>query len=145
MYLDESGFAYDAPRMYGYSARGRRCYGKHDWGAKGRINVIGALLKGILLTASLFQTTIDTIVFTSWVEQDLIPKLPPESVVIMDNASFHKGQKMKEALEDAGHTLLYLPTYSPDLNPIEKKWAQAKAVRRRERCDVNSLFQFANL
>ena len=114
-------------------------------GAKGRTNVIGALLKGILLTASLFQTTIDTIVFTSWVEQDLIPKLPPESVVIMDNASFHKGQKMKEALEDAGHTLLYLPTYSPDLNPIQKKWAQAKAVRRRERCDVHTLFQFVDL
>ena len=145
MYLDESGFAHDAPRLYGYSYKGRRCYGIHDWGAKGRTNVIGALLNGILLTASLFQSTIDTVVFTSWIEQDLIPKLPPKSVVIMDNASFHKGQQMKRFIEDAGHTLLYLPTYSPDLNPIEKKWAQAKAIRRRERCDVDSLFSIVRL
>ena len=93
----------------------------------------------------LFCERVDTFTFTSWVEQDLIPKLPPERVVIMDNASFHKGQQMKKSIEDAGHTLLYLPTYSPDLNPIEKKWSQAKAVRRRERCDVDTLLKIAGL
>lgn len=145
MFLDESGFAHDAPRIYGYSRKGKRCYGVHDWGARGRTNAIGALLNGVLLTVSLFQSTIDTITFTSWVEQDLIPKLPPKSVVIMDNASFHKGKQMKKFIEDAGHILFYLPTYSPDLNPIEKKWAQSKAVRRRERCDVDTLFQINGL
>lgn len=145
VYLDESGFAHDAPRLHGYSDKGKRCYGIHDWGAKGRTNVIGALLNGILLTASLFQTTIDTVIFTCWIEQDLIPKLPPKSVVIMDNASFHKGEQMKKSIEEAGHTLLYLPTYSPDLNPIEKKWAQTKAIRRKERCDVDTLFQMSEI
>ena len=71
----------------------------------------------------------------------IIPKLPPQSIIIMDNASFHKGKEMKEIIENAGHTLLYLPAYSPDLNPIEKKWAQAKAVRRSLHCDIESLFQ----
>lgn len=140
VFLDESGFAHDMPRTHGYSLKGHRCYGKHDWGAKGRTNVIGALFAGTLLTVSLFHTTINTAIFNAWVIQDLLPKLPPNCVVVMDNATFHKSEDMKISLENAGHTLLYLPPYSPDLNPIEKKWAQAKAVRRKANCDINNLF-----
>ncbi|NDE11823.1 MAG: IS630 family transposase, partial [Chitinophagia bacterium] len=131
VFVDESGFAHDMPRTHGYAAKGSRCFGTHDWGAKGRTNVIGALLLGVLLTVSLFQANINTSIFNAWVIEDLIPKLPPQSVVIMDNASFHKGALMKKAIEDAGHALLYLPPYSPDLNPIEKKWSQAKSIRKR--------------
>ena len=141
VFLDESGFSHDMPRTHGYALRGERCYGTQDWGAKGRTNVMGALLGGVLLTVSLFQTTINTAVFNGWVEQDLLPQLPPQSVVIMDNATFHKSQDMQEMLQKAGHTLLYLPPYSPDLNPIEHKWAQAKAYRRRFGCSVNDLFK----
>lgn len=110
IFIDESGFASDMPRTHGYALKGRRCYGVHDWGAKGRTNVIGALMGGVLLTVSLFQTTINTSIFNSWLIQDLLPKLPQQSVLIMDNASFHKGTDLKEALKKAGHTLLY-PTY----------------------------------
>jgi transposase len=141
VYLDESGFAHDMPRLHGYAIKGQPCFGTHDWGAKGRTNVIGALLLGVLLTVSLFKTNVNTEIFTSWVIEDLIPKLPPKSVVIMDNASFHKGAAMKQAIEDAGHTLLYLPPYSPDLNPIEKKWSQAKAIRRRVGGSIEGLFK----
>lgn len=116
-----------------------------DWGAKGRTNVIGALLGGALLTVSLFSTTINTQIFDAWVIQDLIPKLPQSSVVVMDNAAFHKAPQMVKALRDAGHTLLYLPPYSPDLNPIEKKWAQEKAIRWREGISINNLFSSALL
>lgn len=133
------------PRTHGYALKGKRCYGKQDWGAKGRTNVIGALLGGVLLTISLFTSSINTIVFTSWIEQDLLPKLPPKSVLILDNAAFHKGVAMQKVLTEAGHTLLYLPPYSPDLNPIEKKWAQAKSKRRKLRCDVQQLFQYNQL
>ena len=129
------------PRTHGYAPKGQRCYGKHDWGAKGRTNIIGALLAGVLLTISLFQTTINTEIFTAWVAHDLLPKLPPKSVIIMDNASFHKGSEMQKILAEAGHILFYLPPYSPDLNPIEKKWAQAKAVRRRVGGTIESFFQ----
>lgn len=128
------------PRTHGYAPKGQRCYGTHDWGAKGRTNVIGALLGQTLLTVSLFQTNINTVVFNAWVEQDLMPKLPPLSVVIMDNATFHKSQTMQATLQMAGHTLLYLPPYSPQLNPIEHKWAQAKAKRRKLLCSIDSLF-----
>jgi len=145
VYIDESGFAHDMPRTHGYAVKGQRCYGKHDWGAKGRTNVIGALLGGMLLTVSLFQTTVNTAVFNGWVIQDLIPKLPKNSVVVMDNATFHKGQDMMKALEQAGHTLLYLPPYSPDLNPIEHKWAQAKAIRKQLECNIEDLLKYHKL
>ncbi len=82
----------------------------------------------------------DTAVFTAWTEQILLPNIPEKSVIVMDNDAFHKGQKMQKILEDSGHTLLYLPPYSPDLNPIEKKWAQAKHIRRTANCSLDELF-----
>ena len=140
MYIDESGFAHDMPRRYGYAPRGERCYAACDWQAKGRTNVIGALLGTTLLTVGLFHGTINATTFHAWVEQSLVPDLPPASVVVMDNATFHKRADIRHCLEDAGHTLLFLPPYSPDLNPIEHKWAQTKAHRRRTGLSVEELF-----
>ena len=133
------------PRTHGYSLKGRRCYGTHDWGAKGRTNAIGALIGSTLLTVSLFESTINSEIFTAWVKQDLSPKLPERSVIVMDNATFHKQSDMQKAIADAGHTLLYLPPYSPDLNPIESKWAQAKALRRKIGGSIDALFSKTKL
>jgi len=69
---------------------GERCPGKHDWHAKGRTNVIGALLATTLLTVTLFPGTINADVFFARLSQDSLPKLPPNSVIVMDNAAFHK-------------------------------------------------------
>lgn len=141
VYLDESGFAQDMPRECGYSKKGKRCYDKKDWHAKGRINAIGAIINNQLLTVSLFDSNIDSDIFFAWLEKDLIPKLPKESVIVMDNATFHKRLDMQEIIQKNNHILLYLPPYSPDLNPIENKWAQAKAMRKQKRCSVTELFQ----
>ncbi|MEB3702412.1 IS30 family transposase domain protein [Candidatus Bealeia paramacronuclearis] len=89
------------PRTHGYAEKGLRCYGQQDWGAKGRTNVIGALLGKVLLTVSLFSTNINTEIFTAWLEQDLLPKLPPNTVIVMDNAAFHKNQHMQENIRNA--------------------------------------------
>ena len=129
------------PRTHGYSSKGARCYDVQDWRAGKRINVIGALMGENLLTVSLFECNINTAIFNSWVKQDLIPKLPKNSVLIMDNVSFHKSPLLVEMIEKAGHKLEYLPAYSPDLNPIEPKWAQSKSRRRKYRCDIDVLFQ----
>jgi transposase len=129
------------PRTHGYSLKGQRCYGLYDWGAKGRTNAIGALVGKALLTVVLLAGSVNTQIFTCWVQQDLIPNLPANSVIVMDNASFHKGEEMRNSIIDAGHILLYLPPYSPDLNPIEKKWAQAKHLRKTLGCSINSLFK----
>ena len=129
------------PRTHGYSKIGQRCFGKHDWGAKGRTNAIGALQGKTLLTLALFDCNINTDAFSVWIQEDLLPKLPSESILVMDNASFHKSKNMQEGIKAAGHILEYLPPYSPDLNPIEHKWAQAKSQRRKYRCGIDELFK----
>ena len=140
VYVDESGFAVDMPRRYGYAPKGSRCLGTWNWHEKGRINAIGALLAGALLTVGLFTSTIDAPTFTAWLEQDLIPKLPPGAVVIMDNAKFHTLEKTEKILKDNGYDLLPTPSYSPDLNDIEHTWNEKKALRRKTQCSIEALF-----
>jgi transposase len=60
----------------------------------------------------------------------------------MDNATFHKRADSRQLFEESGHKIEYLPTYSPDLNPIERKWAQSKAIRQQKQCSVEELFTF---
>lgn len=72
-------------------------------------------------------------------EKCLIPALKPEQVVIMDNATFHKGGRIQELIESYGCRILYLPPYSPDLNRIEKCWAWLKSRIRRRSHDCFSL------
>lgn len=140
VYVDESGFANDMPRPNGYAPIGERCVDQHDWHSKGRTNVIGALLGVCLITVSLFIGSTNANVFFAWITQDLLPKLSTKSVIVMDNATFHKRLDIQQAIKNAGHILEYLPSYSPDLNPIERKWAQTKAARRKQGCTVNELF-----
>jgi transposase len=141
IYIDESGFSENMPRTFGYASEGAKCFGKHDWTAKQRTNVIGALAGDRLLTAALFDGGINAGVFEAWIQQGLLPVLLNGAVVVMDNASFHKSERIQEAVEAAGCLIEYLPPYSPDLNPIEHKWAQAKALKRKLRCSTDELFR----
>jgi transposase len=141
VFIDESGFAHDMPRTHGYAATGARCYGTQDWHASGRSNVIGALIGKASLTVGLFKTNINADVFYEWTVQDLLPKLPANAVVVMDNATFHKREDIRTTIINAGHTLDFLPVYSPDLNPIEKKWAQLKKLRKKLLCSIAELFK----
>ena len=104
------------PRTHGYSDKGKRCYGTHDWGARGRTNVIGALIGSALVAIGLISGSVNTVVFTSWIQHSLLPNLLSKSVIVMDNASFHKGTDIQNMIENSGHTLLYLPPYSPSLS-----------------------------
>ena len=127
-------------QQYGYSIKGERCYGSHDWNSKVRINVIGAIVGMTFVTLSLFDSSVNSDVFYAWLTKDLLPKINPNSVIVMDNASFHKREDMLEAINNHGSIVEFLPPYSPDLNPIEKKWAQAKSIRRKLRCSIDELF-----
>ena len=69
--------------------------------------------------------------FRAYVNQVLVPELTPGDIVVMDNLSSHKGTGVREAIEAAGATLLYLPPYSPDFNPIENAFAKLKALLRK--------------
>jgi len=72
--------------------------------------------------------------------KDLLPKLTAPSIIVLDNASFHKASLIQEAISDAGHILEFLPPYSPQLNPIEHKWAQAKALRKQKHSSITEFF-----
>lgn len=130
-YGDEVGCAASMPRTHAYAPVGQRANGMVDWGAKGRTNAIGACVGGKLIAASTFDSTIDTDVFYWWVEHDLIPNLTRKTAFIIDNATFHRHSKIRELLELHGHTLVFLPKYSPHLNPIEHIWHELKALIRR--------------
>ena len=141
VYIDESGFAHDMPRTHGYALAGKRCFGTQNWQERGRTNAIGALVGKLLLTVGLFNTNVNAAVFYTWVRQDLLPKLAAKAIIVMDNATFHKRADIQKIIRDAGHTLEFLPPYSPDLNPIERKWAQTKKRRRKLQCSIDQLFK----
>ena len=143
--MDESGFAVDAPREKGYSQKGEKCYGCKDWHAKGRVNVIGAITNFKFLNVCLFDCNINADVFHAWLTQELFPVLATNLVIVLDNATFHKRNDTLSAVQEQGHTLEFLPPYSPDLNPIEKKCAQAKSMRKKFGHTPEELFVYADL
>lgn len=143
VHVDESGFSHESARSHGYAKMGERCYGRFNWGEKGRTNAIGALLNGMLLTISLFKFNVNADVFYAWLTKDLLPKLSEGTVIVMDNASFHKRQDIIQAIEKAGCIAEFLPPYSPDFNPIEHTWAQLKSIRNKMKCSIDELFTTA--
>ncbi|UEC26874.1 transposase [Psychrobacter sanguinis] len=102
---------------------------------------MGAIHNNQLFAIGLYDCNVNADVFYSWVTQLLLPNLPKNSVVVMDNATFHKRLDIQELINDAGHCILWLPPYSPDLNPIEKAWAWIKRKRKdwRLHC-IDTLF-----
>ena len=81
-----------------------------------------------MLTVCLFEGNINADVFYAWVTQDLLKELSSHSLILIDNATFHKRNDTIQAIYEKGHQVLFLPPYSPDLNPIERKWAQLKKI-----------------
>lgn len=91
-----------------------------------RENFIAAKVEKRVVAPMCYQGNCDTEMFNFWLENFLIPELKPGQIVIMDNAAFHKSEKTKNLIKNAKCELLFLPPYSPELNPIEKFWANLK-------------------
>lgn len=130
IYLDESGVTTQMTRLYARCAGGARV---HDAVAQGNwkiLTILGAMsTRGMIATMTIEEAT-DTDIFLAYVEQVLCPALRPGDVVVMDNLSAHKVHGVRQQIEAAGAELLYLPPYSPDLNPIEKAWSKLKQLLR---------------
>ncbi len=84
-----------------------------------------------VLAPMTFKGYCDSALVELWMQEFLIPQLKPGQVVVLDNASFHKSTRLRESIEQAGCKVLFLPPYSPDLNKIEKFWAQLKHYLRK--------------
>ncbi len=98
----------------------------------------------MLLSVGLTGANVDADIFNLWLKGDLIPKLPPGAVLVMDRATFHRRADTKATIAAAGHTLEYLPAYSPDLNDIKHKWAEAKVLRPKTGKSVDEIFANQN-
>jgi transposase len=92
------------------------------------------MISSVRLTADtecmVIEGATDAEAFVTYLEEVLAPTLAPQDIVIMDNLSSHKDERVQQAIEQVGARLLYLPAYSPDLNPIEKMWSKVKTILR---------------
>jgi len=117
-------------RLYARAVGGRRVQEATPGGHWKIMTILGAMsLNGIIAMMTIEEPT-DTDIFLAYIEHLLYPVLKPGDVVVMDNLSAHKAPAVREWIEKAGAELLYLPPYSPDLNPIEKAWAKLKQLLR---------------
>jgi transposase len=96
------------------------------------VNIIGALNNNKIIASMVFDGYCNTEVFETYIEECLVPELTPGKTVILDNVSFHNSKKVKILIENAKCTLKFLPTYSPNLNPIEHHWHKIKSLARKE-------------
>jgi transposase len=135
VYFDESGFAKHSYRPHGWAKRGEKVFGKISGNNRKATNLIMAQRGKEWLAPMLFEGSCTHHTVEAWMEQALLPELHPNSLVIMDNAPFHNKPKIQAILEAHGHTMLPLPKYSPDFNPIEQAFAILK--RRRQFSEQN--------
>jgi len=131
IFVDESGVTTEMTRRYGRALRGARVEEGVPAGRWRTLTVLGAVaVSGWVATMSIEAPT-DGDVFRTYLEHVLCPQLKPGQLVVMDNLGAHKVDGVRELIEQTGAALCYLPPYSPDLNPIEKCWAQVKQKLRQ--------------
>ncbi len=134
VFLDECGVLTDMARLWGRSPRGQRACGAVPSGHWTRLTVLGALGTGGMVAAMAVEAATDGAVFHAWLDQVLLPKLrrtKPDAVLVLDNLGAHKTPAVRELLDRSGFAYRYLPSYSPDMNPIEPAWAKVKSELRR--------------
>lgn len=115
----------------GWAPRGNKLVARAPFGKWRTLTFLAALRHDRIDAPCVLDEPINGLSFTAWVEQFLVPTLNPDDVVIMDNLGSHKGQAVRQAIRSAGAKLLFLPPYSPDLNPIEQVFAKLKLLLRK--------------
>src|SRR5260370_19343834 len=118
-------------RLRGWAPKGERRVDKVPHGRWKTATFLAALRNDRIDAPCLFDGPINGERFHAYVEQFLVPTLKPGDVVILDNLGSHKGKVVRKAIRDVGAPLLFLPKYSPDLNPIEQVFAKFKTLRRK--------------
>lgn len=116
----------------GWGPKGRRLHGYAPHGHWQTMTFLAALRCDQLTAPFVFDGPINGVSFLAYVEQQLVPTLKPGDIVIMDNLGSHKSKAVRQAIRQAGARLLFLPKYSPDLNPIEQVFAKLKHLLRLE-------------
>lgn len=131
VFIDESFCKTGMCREFGWGPRGRRVIGKRPGRNWRTVSIIGAIRLGEKPKLMTHRGAVTGAVYLQFVRRRLIPWLRPGDVVVMDNLNMHKMRAVKDAIIAAGAVPIYLPTYSPELNPIELLWADLKRDLRR--------------
>ena len=136
VFIDETWAKTNMTRTHGRAPRGQRLVAKVPHGHWQTMTFIAALRCDAITAPMVLDQPVNGEWFRAYVEQALVPTLRPGDVVVLDNLGSHKGQAVRRAIRNAGAHLLFLPPYSPDLNPIEQAFAKLKTLLRKaeERC-----------
>jgi hypothetical protein len=132
VFVDEMGANTSlSPLYYGWSRRGERAHLKapRNWGTN--LTLLASITREGMGPCLVVEGATTREVFETYLEHVMVASLRPGQVVVMDNLSSHKGGRVKELIESRGCELLYLPPYSPDLNPIEQAFSKVKGLLRR--------------
>ena len=129
--MDECGIDTYLYREYGYAPRGQKVYGQINGRKYKRCGIVAAQMGDKILAPFQYSGTMDSTLFEFWFTQQLLPSLEKGTVIVMDNASFHSKKRLISAAQNYSCKLLFLPPYSPELNPIEKFWAWLKRFLRK--------------
>ena len=131
VFVDEMGSNTSLAPLYGWSRRGERALAKvpRNWGAN--VTLLASISVEGMGPSLAVEGSTTREVFEVYLEHFLAPALRPGQVVVMDNLSAHKGARVRGLVEGAGCELLYLPPYSPDLNPIEEAFSKVKGILRK--------------
>lgn len=132
VFIDETGLSTKMARLRGRAPRGERCRAGVPHGHWKTTTFTGALSLTGMTAPFVYDGAMNGQVFLAYVEQVLVPTLAPGDVVVMDNLPAHKAAGVRDAIEAAGASLLYLPPYSPDFNPIENAFSKLKALLREK-------------
>ena len=139
VFIDETWTKTNMTRTHGRAPKGERLMAKVPHGRWKTLTFVAALRCDAITAPLVLDRPINGEWFLAYVQQALVPTLKPGDVVVLDNLGSHKGKAVRQAIRSAGAHLLFLPPYSPDLNPIEQVFAKLKTLLRKadERCVEN--------
>jgi transposase len=143
VFVDESGSHTSLTPLYGWAPKAQRAQQSVPKNRGRNTTLIAALSSQGVLAMMTLEGAADTLTFELFVEWLLCPALQPGQIVVLDNLNIHKSQHVRELIESCGCQLWFLPTYSPDLNPIELAWSKIKAHLRRVGARTDAALQEA--
>jgi transposase len=130
VFVDESGAKTNMTRLYGRALAGQRVMDDTPCGHWCTTTMISSVRLDGSTACMVVDGATTRDIFEAYIKQILLPTIEAEDMVVLDNLSAHKSQRVRELIESSGAQLWYLPAYSPDLNPIEKMWSKIKSILR---------------
>jgi transposase len=140
VFIDETGTSTTMARLRGRAKRGDRVIGRVPWGHWKILTFVAGLRQDGITAPFVIDRAMTRAIFLEYLRQCLVPTLRAGDIVVMDNLPAHKGDEVRQIIQDAGAELRYLPAYSPDLNPIEQAIAKLKAhLRKAQERSIDAL------